>query len=178
MTGRRPAAPGTGAPAGTPSRPLSPAAVAAGPDSCAGHAWLLESFVRRTAGVSHAIAVTGDGLVLAVAGGEPADRSDQLAAVAAGLVSLAHATARVTAAGDPLQASVELAGGTVVARPLGTPGAGAVLVLTGAQADLGYVAYELTVLVSRVRRVLAGGGDGERDGRGGGAGPAGVRPIR
>lgn|GEM_PF-395711 len=158
MTEHRPAASG-GRPVGRVAvGSLSPAAAAAGPDALAGHAWLMESFVRRTAGVSQAIAVTGDGLVLAAsgtaAGRLPTDRSDQLAAVAGGLVSLAHATGRLTDAGDAVQATLELAEAVVVARPLGGPADGSVLVLARGQADLGYVAYELAVLVSRLRRAL------------------------
>jgi hypothetical protein len=161
----------------TSTRSLSPTAAAAGPDALAGHAWLLESFVRRTAGVTRAISVTADGLVLAASGpaaaraGHPL--SDQLAAVAGGLVSLAHATARLTDAGEALLATVELAEAVAVARPLGGPGDGSLLVLTGAQADLGYVGYELTVLAGRVRRALDL--DGDAGGRGG---TADVRPVR
>lgn len=90
--------------------------------------------------------------------------------MAGGLVSLAHATARFTGAGDARVASVELSQGVVVARPMGGPSDGGVLVLTRGQADLGHVGYELAVLVSQVRRAL--------DLDCGAGGPAGVRPLR
>lgn len=68
MTGHRSAGSGGRPITGGGVRSLSRAALAAGPDALAGHAWLLESFVRRTAGVTRAIVVTGDGLVLAASG--------------------------------------------------------------------------------------------------------------
>jgi predicted regulator of Ras-like GTPase activity (Roadblock/LC7/MglB family) len=144
--------------------------------------------VRRTAGVARAITVTGDGLVLAASGGpttgpaaaDPGHQlSDRLAAVAGGLVSLAHATARLTDAGDPLQVTLELAEVVAVARPLGEPGDGSLLVLARGQVDLGYLGYELAVLAGRVRRALdLDRGPGGPGGTGDRGGAADVWPVR
>ncbi|MGF1646072.1 MAG: roadblock/LC7 domain-containing protein [Kineosporiaceae bacterium] len=168
MTDRHPAPSG-----GRPRvRSLSPAAVAVGPDALAGHAWLVESFVRRTTGVTHAVVTSADGLVLAASSREPADRSDQLAALAAGLTSLAHAAARVVGVDGPLQATVELGAAVVVVRPLGSPPGGTLLALSRADADPGEVGYGLTVLARRVGRMLRDGlDDGPRP-------PASVSPLR
>jgi hypothetical protein len=147
--------PASGRTASGADRPLSPAAAAAGSDARAGHTWLLESFVRRTRGVTHAIVISGDGLVLTASTRQTADRSDQLAAVAAGLASLSLAAAGVLGSAGPLQTTVELDDGLLVVRPLGDPSAGTVLALTRADADLGDVGYELTLLTRRIRRATA-----------------------
>ena len=56
--------------------------------------WLVSDFVRRVAGVTHALVVSGDGLKLAVSERVDETTADQLAAVASGLVSLTRGAAR------------------------------------------------------------------------------------
>ncbi|MGF1647974.1 MAG: roadblock/LC7 domain-containing protein [Kineosporiaceae bacterium] len=152
-------------------RPLSPAAVATGPDALAGHAWLVEAFVRRTPGVTHAQVATADGLVLAASAREPADRSDRLAAVAAGLTSIAHAAAHVVG-GHLLQTTIEIDTGLVVVRPLPGRGSGTVLALTRPDADPDDIGYELTLLARRIHRALGDGGPADHPG------PPAVTPLR
>ncbi|MGV2387104.1 MAG UNVERIFIED_CONTAM: roadblock/LC7 domain-containing protein, partial [Thermobifida fusca] len=50
--------------------------------------WLITDFANRVPDVAHAIVVSSDGLPLAASAGFPADRADQLAAIASGLSSL------------------------------------------------------------------------------------------
>ncbi|MEU7695372.1 roadblock/LC7 domain-containing protein, partial [Microbispora hainanensis] len=50
--------------------------------------WLITDFVNNVPGVAHTVVVSADGLPLAFSDGFPKDRADQLAAVAAGLISL------------------------------------------------------------------------------------------
>ncbi|MEU7696305.1 roadblock/LC7 domain-containing protein, partial [Microbispora hainanensis] len=50
--------------------------------------WLIDDFVSSVPGVAHSVVVSADGLPLAYSHGFPKDRADQLAAVAAGLISL------------------------------------------------------------------------------------------
>ena len=50
--------------------------------------WLITDFVSNVPGVAHTVVVSSDGLPLAFSDGFPRDRADQLAAVAAGLISL------------------------------------------------------------------------------------------
>ena len=52
--------------------------------------WLVDDFVNRVAGVAHALVVSAEGMPLTASAHLPRDRADQLAAVASGLVSLAH----------------------------------------------------------------------------------------
>ena len=149
MTGHHPVT----SPRGSGAPGLSPTAAAAGPDALAGCAWLVETFVRRTPGVTHTVVTTADGLVLAASPHQPGDVNDRLAAVAAGLTSLARATAHTTG-GDLLQTTIELDTGHLVARPLGDRDAGTVLALTRTDADPSHVGHQLTLLTRRLHRAL------------------------
>ena len=53
-------------------------------------AWLLNNFVDSTTGVSHALAVSADGIKLASSEHLPKANADQFAAITAGLSSLIH----------------------------------------------------------------------------------------
>jgi len=70
--------------------------------------WLLTNFVDRVAGVSHAVVVSSDGLLLTSSTGLPRDRADQLAAVASGMSSLTRGAARVFGAGEVMQTVIEM----------------------------------------------------------------------
>ncbi|MGW0073114.1 roadblock/LC7 domain-containing protein, partial [Streptosporangium sandarakinum] len=56
--------------------------------------WLITDFVTNVPGVAHTVVVSSDGLPLAYSDGFPRDRADQLAAVAAGLISLTQGASR------------------------------------------------------------------------------------
>src|SRR5690606_36922168 len=73
--------------------------------------WLLSNFTDEVTGVALAIAVSSDGLLLAASRDLPRDRGDQLAAIAAGLVSLTQGAAGLLEAGGMLQNVVEMDGG-------------------------------------------------------------------
>lgn len=49
--------------------------------------WLVSKFAREVSGVSHAVLVSADGLLMAASENMPVERADQLAAVASGLAS-------------------------------------------------------------------------------------------
>jgi uncharacterized protein len=114
--------------------------------------WLITSFVERVPAVAHAIVVSADGLPLAFSDGFPVDRADQLAAVASGLASLTQGAARVFEAGAVLQTVVEMEGGLLLVMAISN--GSSLAVLAAAQCDMGLVAYEMTLLVERVGRVL------------------------
>ena len=71
--------------------------------------WLLVDFVRSTAGASHALVVSADGLRLAASQGIDEALGDQLAAVTSGLLSLAQGVAGSFQAGLVRQTIVEMA---------------------------------------------------------------------
>ena len=56
--------------------------------------WLINGFVTRVPGVTHAIVVSSDGLLIAMSERLPRDRADQLAAITSGLVSLTAGAAQ------------------------------------------------------------------------------------
>jgi uncharacterized protein len=114
--------------------------------------WLLTNFVDRVAGVSHAVVVSSDGLLLTSSTGLPRDRADQLAAVASGMSSLTRGAARVFGAGDVLQTVVEMQLGCMLLMSIAD--GSCLAVLASPDCDMGLVAYEMTLLVDRAGQLL------------------------
>jgi uncharacterized protein len=114
--------------------------------------WLLTNFVESVPGVSHAVVVSSDGLLLTSSAGLPRDRADQLAAVASGMSSLTRGAARVFGAGEVLQTVVEMQLGCMLLMSITDGSCLAVLASPGC--DMGLVAYEMTLLVDRAGELL------------------------
>ncbi|MBO3746764.1 roadblock/LC7 domain-containing protein [Streptosporangiaceae bacterium NEAU-GS5] len=114
--------------------------------------WLVSEFVSGVPGVAHAVVVSADGLPLAFSDGFPKDRADQLAAVAAGLISLTQGAARVFEGGVVAQTVVEMERGLLLIMSIGD--GSCLAVLAAADSDLGLVAYQMTLLVDRAGQVL------------------------
>lgn len=115
--------------------------------------WLLTNFTDEVTGVAHAIAVSSDGLLLACSRDLPRDRGDQLAAIAAGLVSLTQGAAGLLEAGTVLQNVVEMDGGFLFLMSMGD--GAALAALAARNCDVGQVGYEMALLVERVGSVLS-----------------------
>jgi predicted regulator of Ras-like GTPase activity (Roadblock/LC7/MglB family) len=113
---------------------------------------LLTNFVDRVAGVSHAVVVSSDGLLLTSSAGLPRDRADQLAAVASGMSSLTRGAARVFGAGEVLQTVVEMQLGCMLLMSIAD--GSCLAVLASPDCDMGLVAYEMTLLVDRAGQLL------------------------
>jgi len=114
--------------------------------------WLLNSFVDQVPGISHAIVVSSDGLPMSASRGFPAERADQLAAIAAGLSSLTQGAARCFEAGAVRQMVVEMEQGYMFVMAVGD--GSCLAALASPTSDLGLVGYEMTLLVDRVGPVL------------------------
>jgi predicted regulator of Ras-like GTPase activity (Roadblock/LC7/MglB family) len=114
--------------------------------------WLVSSFANRIAGVSSVVVLSTDGLVLAVSEHLQRDLADTLAAVASGLVSLTAGAARHMRAGTVNQVIVEMDGGYLFVTTVSE--GSALAVMSGADADIGLVGYEMSVLVARIGQVL------------------------
>ncbi len=114
--------------------------------------WLVTEFVDRVPSVAHAIVVSADGLPLASSDGIPPDRVDQLGAVTSGLTSLTQGAARVFEGGPVTQTVVEMQRGLLLVMAISN--GSSLAVLTSPECDMGLVAYEMTLLVERVGRVL------------------------
>ncbi|MFF5232237.1 roadblock/LC7 domain-containing protein [Dactylosporangium sp. NPDC000521] len=115
--------------------------------------WLLDNFASRTPDVSHALAISTDGLVLAHTRALPRDRADQLAATGSGLVALLAGAARFFEAGNVISNVTQLDGGFMFTMAF-TDGA-SLLVLASPHADVGKVSYEMTELANRIGDALA-----------------------
>jgi predicted regulator of Ras-like GTPase activity (Roadblock/LC7/MglB family) len=114
--------------------------------------WFVSNFVRDVPGVSHAILVSADGLLMASSSHLPTDRADQLAAVTSGLASLATGAARLFDAGDVRQSIVEMDGGYLLLMGVGN---GSYLAaLASISCEVGQVGYEMAVLVDRVGKAV------------------------
>jgi predicted regulator of Ras-like GTPase activity (Roadblock/LC7/MglB family) len=109
---------------------------------------LVAGFAQRVPEVLHVLVVAADGVALA----EPA-RADQLAAITAGLISLADGAARTLDWAPVVQALVVMERGTLVIMAIDDTASLAVLT---AAADLDLVGYEMTMLAERVAAVVAG----------------------
>ncbi|MFI7616949.1 roadblock/LC7 domain-containing protein [Nonomuraea terrae] len=114
--------------------------------------WLVSGFVDEVPGVAHAVVVSADGLPMAFSRGFPKDRADQLAAIAAGLVSLTHGSARVFEGGAVVQTIVEMHRGLLLVMSISD--GSSLAVLATPDCDMGLVAYQMTILVERAGQVL------------------------
>ncbi|WP_432828140.1 roadblock/LC7 domain-containing protein [Dactylosporangium sp. CA-092794] len=117
--------------------------------------WLLSGFTQRVSGVRHAVAVSGDGLLVAASNELPPERADQLAAMVASVVSLAQGLSACTEAGPVLRTIVEMGKSLLFVMALGdgdTLASLAAMVQPGC--DVGEVAFEMTGLVDQVGAAL------------------------
>lgn len=114
--------------------------------------WLVTGFVDEVPGVAHAVVVSADGLPMAFSRGFPKDRADQLAAIAAGLVSLTQGSARVFEGGEVVQTIVEMQRGLLLVMSISD--GSSLAVLAAPECDMGLVAYQMTILVERAGQVL------------------------
>jgi hypothetical protein len=114
--------------------------------------WLVSNFAREVRGVTHAILVSVDGLLIAASERLPKERADQLAAVSSGLASLANGAAQLFDGGQVLQSVVEMQNGYLLLMQVGDGSHLATLAATSC--DIGQIGYEMAVLVERVGNVV------------------------
>jgi predicted regulator of Ras-like GTPase activity (Roadblock/LC7/MglB family) len=110
--------------------------------------WLLDDLTRRVAPVRHALVLSNDGLVTGASSGLEREDAEHLAAVASGLQSLARGSGRHFRAGSPRQTIVEFDEALLFVTAAGE--GSCLCVLSAADADVGLIAYEMTLLVNRV----------------------------
>lgn len=128
--------------------------------------WLINDFVGKVHGVTHALILSADGLSLTASDGVSSAERDQLAAIASAMISLARNSAQLFAKGSCEQIIVRMTRGYFLFMGI-DEGAG-LAVLTGPDCDMKVVAYEMTQFVlhaghaltpdrrAHLRRVLAG----------------------
>jgi len=112
--------------------------------------WLLEGLLERTPGARHVLALSRDGLKLCHTSGLGRDSADHLAAIAAGVQSLAQSASMEfgDGGGGVRQAMAEFYGGLLF---IVEAGEGAHLaVLTDEEADPGLIGHNLSELVEQM----------------------------
>ena len=110
--------------------------------------WLLSSFVDQTAGVGQSIAVSSDGLLMAISSNLDRASADKLAAIVTGMRSLADGASRVLGKGGLNQVIVEMSDAYLFVASISD--GSSIGVVADRSCDLGLVGYEITMLVSRV----------------------------
>ena len=110
--------------------------------------WLLNQFASNTVGVEDALAVSSDGLLMALSSTMDRSSADRMAAIITGMRSLAEGSARLLRAGAVQQVIVEL--GTKFFFVASISGGAALGVVASKDCDLGHVGYEIALLVDRV----------------------------
>ncbi len=114
--------------------------------------WLLESFTTNTAGVSEAVAVSSDGLLIAMSSIKDRANAERLAAVVSGMTSLAGGAASWYALGSLNRVIIDMSDGYLLITAIS---AGSVLgVIADRTANLGTVAYEMTLFATRAGAAL------------------------
>ncbi|MEV5766091.1 roadblock/LC7 domain-containing protein [Micromonospora sp. NPDC052213] len=110
--------------------------------------YLLSNNLARVPGVSQAVAVSADGLLLAWTDGLNREAAERLAAVAAGMSSLLNGAARDFGAGGVQGNLTDLAGGYLIL--IAVSSGASLLVLATRDADLAYVTEELGQFAEQV----------------------------
>jgi uncharacterized protein len=114
--------------------------------------WLLARFAAETAGVGEAIAVSSDGLLVAMSSNLSRADADRLAAITSAINSLASGASRVYNLGETNKIIIDLDRGYLLVSVI-SPGA-ALGVLAGREANLGNLAYDMAVFANRVASIL------------------------
>ncbi|MFD0417647.1 roadblock/LC7 domain-containing protein [Streptomyces sp. NPDC127108] len=120
-----------------------------------GLGWLLDDLTKRVEHVRHALVLSNDGLVTGASSGLAREDAEHLAAVSSGLHSLAKGSGRHFHAGNVRQTMIEFDDAVLFVTAAGD--GSCLCVLSSAQADIGQVAYEMTLLVNRVGEHLGVG---------------------
>jgi uncharacterized protein len=110
--------------------------------------WLLDDLVERVPSAQQAVVLSADGLLMGASSNMARENAEHLSAMAAGFQSLAKGASRHFRAGPVRQTVVEMESAFLFVT---SAGQGACLtVLAESDADLGLIAYEMAMLVTRV----------------------------
>ncbi|MCH0539216.1 roadblock/LC7 domain-containing protein [Streptomyces sp. MUM 203J] len=115
--------------------------------------WLLDDLTKRVAHVRHVLVLSNDGLVTGTNSDLPREDAEHLAAVCSGLHSLARGSGRHFRVGRARQTMVEFDDALLFVTAAGE--GSCLAVLATSDADVGQVAYEMTLMVNRVGEHLA-----------------------
>lgn len=114
--------------------------------------WLLDDLVERVPSAQQVVLLSADGLLMAASRDLSQEGAEHMAAMAAGVQSLARGASRHFQTGPVRQTVIEMDSAFLFVTDAGR---GACLaVLAGAKSDIGVIAYEMAMLVTRVGQSL------------------------
>jgi predicted regulator of Ras-like GTPase activity (Roadblock/LC7/MglB family) len=114
--------------------------------------FLVNNFVAEVPGVTHAVVVSADGLLLIASDELSDERAQQLSAVASGARSLADSSSRLFDLGDSRQTIVRMEHGYLFVMAISDGSCLATLASAGC--DMKIVAFQMTRLVESSGHVL------------------------
>ena len=114
--------------------------------------WLIVRFVEQIPSVRQAVVVSSDGLPLAVSDGVERESAERLSAVASGLIGLAYGSAGRFGAGTVSNVIIEMERGWLFVT--GIRDGSLLCVMTGKEADIGMIGYEMALFSDRAGDVL------------------------
>ena len=114
--------------------------------------WLLDNFVDNAAGVTDAVALSSDGLLMAMSRSLDRDDAEHVAAIITGFVSLGLSTSQCFAFQGLNQVIVAMKGGYLFVSSISDGSALGVVATSGC--DIGVVGYQTTLLVERAGDLL------------------------
>jgi len=117
-----------------------------------GFSWLLGSFVEQTAGVTDCVAVSSDGLLMAMSSTLGRASAEQVAAIISGLVSLGHGASGCFGFEGLEQMIIAMRRGLLLVASISDGSSIGVVARKGC--DIGLVGYQMTLLVERAGAVL------------------------
>lgn len=123
--------------------------------------WLLDDLVARVASIRQAVVLSSDGLATGASKDLSREDAEHLAAVASGFHSLAKGVGRHFEVGQVRQTMVELDEAFLFVTAAGD--GSCLAVLSGADSDVGQIAYEMALLVKRVGTHLSSAPRGADD---------------
>jgi predicted regulator of Ras-like GTPase activity (Roadblock/LC7/MglB family) len=114
--------------------------------------WLISGFVDRAPGVTHAVVVSADGLLVAMSQGLTRESADHLAALSSSLVSIVIGAAQVFEGDEVRQTVVEMGRRFYIVMSIKDGSILAALANQGC--DVGLVAYEMAKLTKQAGELL------------------------
>ncbi|MDR7278853.1 putative regulator of Ras-like GTPase activity (Roadblock/LC7/MglB family) [Catenuloplanes atrovinosus] len=115
--------------------------------------WLLDDLINRVPTAHQAVVLSSDGLLMGASRSLSREDAEHMAAMAAGFQSLAKGASRHFGAGPVRQTVVEMEAAYLFVT---AAGAGACLaVLAASDSDIGLIAYEMAMLVTRVGQTMS-----------------------
>jgi uncharacterized protein len=114
--------------------------------------WLVNGFVEKTAGVTDTVAVSADGLLMAMSSSLSREAAEHLAAIISGMVSLGNGTSGVFGFDGLEQVIVAMRRGYLFVSAISDGSCLGVVASKGC--DIGLVGYQTTLLVERAGGVL------------------------